>query len=124
MGYTIKKLDGFYEVQLSGQGSKFVLLKIIADLIRRDPKKKYPDLWIIAPEFQVPYVEFGGIAGALSHVFTKSLISKKTAVVVDNDLQKAQLELYRREVSRSLPIDIQVFRTVEPAIAWIKTSET
>ena len=124
MGYTITKQDGFYEVQLSGHGSKAVFFKAMADLIRRDPKKKYPDLWIVAPEFQVPYVEFGRIAGALSHVFTKSLISKKTAIVVDNDIQKAQLELYRLELSRCLPIDMQVFRTNEAAIAWIKISET
>jgi hypothetical protein len=124
MGYTIEKLDGFLEVRLSGKGSKLVLFKVIAELMRKDPKKKYPDLWIVDPGFQVPYVEYNGIARALSHVFTKSLVSKKTAIVADNDFQKAQLELYRQELSHCLPINMRVFLTIEEAVVWIKTPET
>ena len=124
MGYTIEKLDGFFEVRLSGPGSKFVIFKAIADLMRQDPKKEYPDLWIVAPEFQVPYSEFGGIIRALSYVFTLSLVSKKTALVADNDFQAAELELYRKEISHRLPIDMRVFRTLDAAATWIKTPET
>ncbi len=76
MGYEIEKQDGFYEVRLSGNGSKSIVLKAVGALMLRDPRKKYPDLWILAPEFQVPYVEFSVIIGALAYVFTKSLISK------------------------------------------------
>jgi hypothetical protein len=124
MGYEIEKQDDFFEVRLSGDGSKFLILKAIAALMRRDPRKKHPDVWILAPEFQVPYVEYNGIARALSHVFTKSLVSKKTAIVADNDFQKAQLELYGQELSHCLPINMRVFLTIEEAVVWIKTPET
>jgi hypothetical protein len=121
MGYTIEKLDGYLEVRLSGNGSKLVLFKVIAELMRKDPKKKYPDLWIVDQEFQVPYGEYSGIAKALSHVFTKSLVPNKTAIVADNDFQKAQIELYGLELSRCLSINIRAFLTIEEAVAWIKT---
>jgi hypothetical protein len=124
MGYTIEKVDGFLEVRLSGKGSKLVLFKVIAELMRKDPKKKYSDLWIVDREFQVPYMEYRGIAKALSHVFPKSPVTNKTAIVADNDFQKAQIELYGLELSRYLSINIRAFLTIEEAVVWIKTPET
>ena len=124
MGYEIEKQDDFFEVRLSGDGSKFVILKAVAALMRRDPRKKHPDVWILAPEFQVPYVEFSAIARALAYVFTQSLVSKRTGIVADNDFQYAQLDLYRLEVCRSIPVDLRIFRSRDAAIAWIKNPDT
>ena len=125
MGYEIEMQNGFFEVRLSGEGSKSLLFKALIGLMRRDPRKEYPDLWIVAPEFQIPFAEYRGIVRSLAYVFTKSLVSKRTAIVSsDNALQKAQLDLYQRELSSSLPVDVQVFQSRDEAIAWIKNPET
>ena len=124
MGYEIEKQDDFFEVRLSGDGSKFLILKAIAALMRRDPRKKHPDVWILAPEFQVPYVEFGAIARALVYVFKPSLVTKTTGIVADNDFQYAQLDLYRLEVCRHIPVNLRIFRSRDAAIAWVKNPDT
>jgi hypothetical protein len=124
MAYEIEKQDDFFEVRLSGEGSKAVIFMAVAALMRRDPRKKHPDLWTLSPEFQVPYVEFGAIARALAYVFKPSLVSKTTAVVVANHFQHAQLDLYRLEVCRHIPVNLRIFRSRDAAIAWVKNPDT
>ena len=125
MGYEIEKQEGYYEIRLFGKGSTFEILKAVAELIRRDPRKKYPDIWIVAPEFQVPYVAYHGIVAALARVFTKFLISKRTAFVASDDaFQKAQLDIYQQEVCSVLPVDARVFLSRDEAIDWIKNPAT
>ncbi len=119
MGYEIEKQDGFYEVRLSGNGTKATIFKAVFELMRKDPRKRYPDLWVVSPEFQIPYVEYGGIVSVLSYVFTPLLISRKSAFVsLGCDFQRAQLEIYRQEVATRLQVDARVFNTREEAIAW------
>ncbi len=124
MGYEIEKQDGFFEVWLSGDGSKSLVLKAVAALMLRDPRKKHPDLWVLGPRFQVPYIEFSAIAEALARVFSSSLISKRTAIVASNPFQYAQLEMYREEVSCRIPVDLRTFASRDEAVVWIRNPDT
>jgi hypothetical protein len=123
MGYEIDQRDGFFEITLSGDPTKFEILNAFAELVRRDPQKRYPDIWIVAPEVRIPYMDYSQIAGAIASVHTKPTILKKSAIVAADAFQKAQLELFREEMS-SLPLDLQVFQSRDEAVAWIKSPET
>ena len=122
MGYSIEERDGIFEVRLYGEISKFEILMVIAELCRKDPGKKHPDLWIIAAEVQIPYAYFKGISEAISFAFAQPPVSRRSAVVAADAFQKAQLELYRQEAS-SLPLEIRVFLSYEEAVAWVKSPE-
>ena len=122
MGHEIEKRDGIFEVRLFGEVSKFELLLTVAELTIKDPGKRHPDLWIIGPEVQIPYVRFKGIAEGISFAFVKLPASRKTAIVAADEFQKEQCELYRLEAT-VLPLDIRVFLSYEDAVAWIKSPE-
>ncbi|MCF7849188.1 MAG: hypothetical protein K9M45_10075 [Kiritimatiellales bacterium] len=123
MGYEIEKREGFFEIRLFGDVSKFEVLTALAQLVRRDPQKKYPDVWVTTPEVQVSLTEYPWIVKMIARIFIiRRPISKKTAIIASGDFQKAQFDLYRKEAS-VLPADIGVFRSRDEAIAWIKSPE-
>ena len=122
MGFEIQKQDGIFEVCVSGRTSKHEILCAIAELVRRDPGKRHPDLWTVAAGVQVPYPHYAEIAEAIGRVFAQPPISRKSAIVASDDFQKAQLELYRLEASM-LPLDIRIFRSRDEAVAWLKSPE-
>ena len=123
MGYEIEKQDGFFEIRLFGDVSKFEALKALAQLIRQDPRKQYPDVWVTAPEVQVPLTDYPWIVKIIAFILSsRRPISRKTAIIASCDFQKAQFDLYRNEAS-VLPADIGVFRSRDAAIAWINSPE-
>jgi len=123
MGYEMEKRDGIFEVRLYGDISKFEIFMVIAELGRKDPGKKHPDLWIIGPEVQILYKYYKGISEMIGTAFVQPPESKRSAVVVADEFQRTQLEMYRLEAS-ALPLDIQIFRSYEEAVAWIKSPES
>ena len=122
MGYEMEKRDGIFEVRLYGDISKFEIFMVIAELSRKDPGKKHPDLWIIGPEVQILYKYYKGISEMIGTAFVQPPESKRSAVVVADEFQRTQLGMYRLEAS-ALPLDIQIFRSYEEAVAWIKSPE-
>ena len=122
MGHEIEKRDGFFEVRLFGEPTKFELLLIIAELSIKDPGKRHPDLWVMGAEVLIPYASFRGIAEGIAFAFVTPPVAKKTAIVAADAFQKAQCELFRLEAS-VLPLDIRVFQSYEEAVAWVKSSE-
>lgn len=44
MAYQIEEKEGFFEVHISGETSKYEILDVIRELDRRDQGKKFPDL--------------------------------------------------------------------------------
>jgi len=122
MGHVIEKRDGFFEVRLFDDVSKFELLLIIVGLSIKDPGKKYPDLWVIGPEVQVPYARFRGISEAIGYAFDKPPAARRTALVAADEFQRTQCELYRLEAA-ALPLEIRVFLSYEDAVAWVKSPE-
>jgi len=120
MAYQIEEKEGFFEVRISEETSKDEILNIIRELDRRDRGKKLPDLWLIAEESQVPFVEFSEIAKGIRKLLPHDAPGNKTAIVVAGELQKAEMELYRSEAS-ILPFEIRVFRSRDEAVKWIKS---
>lgn len=122
MGHVIEKRDCFIEVRIYEEVSKYELLLIIAGLSIRDPGKKYPDLWVIGPEVQIPYARFKGISEAIGFAFSKPPAARRTAIVAADEFQRTQCELYRLEAA-ALPLEIRVFLSYEDAVAWVKSPE-
>ena len=122
MGYEIEKRDGIFEVRLYGDISKFEILMVIAELSEKDPGKKHPDLWLIGADVQVPYEYYKGISEASGFAFVQPPEAKRSAIVIADENQQAQLEMYRVEAS-SLPLDLRIFRSYEDAVAWLKSPE-
>jgi hypothetical protein len=118
MAYQIEKKDGFFEVRISGETSKYEILEVIRELDRRDRGKKFPDLWLVAEESQVPLVHFSEIAQGIRSLLPRDAVGNKTAIVAAGEFHKAQLEMYRDEAS-ILPFEIRVFRSRDEAVEWI-----
>ena len=121
MPYEIEKKDSFFEVRVSGETSKFEVLAIIRELERRDPVKKFPDLWLVAGESQLSFHDFGEIARAIGRILPRGADGSKTAIVAADAFQKAQLEMYPPEASSHLPFEIRVFSCRDEAVGWIKS---
>jgi hypothetical protein len=121
MSYKIQEIDGYVEVSVWGETSKWEVLEIIRELQRRDPCKKVSDLWIVSGECMVPFTELSEIADAVKSLCTPNMIGSKSAVVAANELQRMQLEMYRAEAAM-LPFEIGVFKSREDAVQWLKSS--
>jgi hypothetical protein len=122
MAYQIEKKEGFFEVRISGETSKSEILEVIRELDRRDRGKKFPDLWLVAEESQVPFMHFSEIAQGVRSLLPRDFVGNKTAIVAAGEFQKAQFELYRLEAS-ILPFEIRVFRFRDEAVKWIMSPE-
>ena len=123
MGYKIEKGEAFFEVRLFGDVSRYEILLALAQLVRRDPKKQYPDVWVATPEVQLPLPEHNWVVGKISSLFMmKRPVSRKTAIVASNAFQKAQFDMYR-EAASVLPADVGVFQSRDEAIAWVQKPE-
>ena len=122
MAYQIEKKDVFFEVHISGETSKDEVLEVIRELDRKDPGKKYPDLWLIAEESQIPYVHFIEVVQGIQSLLPPGSVGNKTAIVAAGEFYKAQLEMYR-SVASILPFEIRVFRSRDEAVKWIMSPE-
>ena len=122
MEYKIEKKETFFEINISGEVSIFDVLAVVEELAGKDPRKHYPDLWIVAPEIEIPYSQYRNIAQAIDKLFIEPPIADKTAIVAADQFQKAQLEMYQQEAS-NLPLDIQIFTSRDDAVAWINGTE-
>lgn len=120
MAYQIEMKDGFFEVRISGETSKYEVLDVIQELDRRDRGKKFPDLWLVAAESQVPFLHFSEIAQAIRSLLPRDAVGNKTAIVAEGEFLRAQMELYRSEAS-ILPFEIRVFGSRDEAVEWIKS---
>ena len=118
MEYNIQKKETFFEINISGEVSIFDVLAVVEELAQQDPGKHYADLWIVAPEIEIPYSQYRNIAKAIDKLFVNPPIVSKTAIVTADQFQKAQLEMYQAEAF-DLPLDIRVFTSRDEAVTWI-----
>lgn len=122
MPWQLEMKAGYVEVNLSGSTSKTEILEILRELARRDPKKEIPDLWIIAPESQVPLVAFAEIAKAIQHLLPPDAVGCRSAIVAGGPFHQAQLEMYRYDAA-ALPFETRVFQYRSEAEAWLLDTE-
>lgn len=118
MAYRIEYKNGYCEVTVSGETTKTEVFQILRELARRDPKKEIPDLWIVAPESQVPLVHFAEIAREIGHLLPPDAVGCRSAIVAFGPFHKAQLELYRYDAA-ALPFETRVFQYRPEAEAWL-----
>jgi hypothetical protein len=120
MPYKIQEIDGYVEVSVWGETSKWEVLEVIRELQRRDTRKEVSDLWLLSKECMVPFTEFSEIAEAVKSLCTSGMIGSKSAIVAEDELQRAQLEMYRAEAA-ILPFEVRVFRSRDDAVQWLKS---
>jgi hypothetical protein len=123
MGHEIQRRDGFIEVRLLGDVTKFEILLIIAKLSLMDPGKRCPDLWVLGPDVQIPYARVKGISDAIGFAFAAPPKSRKTCIVVSDEFQREQCELYRQEAA-ALPLDMRIYLSYDDAVAWMNGPES
>ena len=119
MPYAIEEQDGRFEIQLWGATSKWEVLEIVYQLYRRDPRKRRGDLWFIRQSDAIPFVAYPEIVEAVQRLGASlETTGARSAVVTDDALQRAQLEMFRSAAS-GLPFEIGVFATREEAVRWL-----
>ncbi len=119
MPYTIQPLDDFVEIQITGQPSMWELLNVLRQLRERDPRKKKPDVWIISEDTVFPLEWHTQIANTLQRLCLPDMaVGAKSAIVVCNEFQRAQFEMYRQQ-AQSLPFEVGVFKSRANALKWL-----
>ena len=120
MPYRIQERDGFSEIHVSGETSKWEVLKAIRQLRDRDPRKETSDLWVISNTSMVPFAEYSTIVEAVRSLCSSDMIGNKTAIVAADELQKAELDMFRSQ-AEALPFEMRVFISRDEAVEWLKT---
>lgn len=118
MAYKIEDRDGYTEVHVWGFVGAQDIIAILGELRLRDPAKERPDLWLIAPECQVPLSSYGKIAEATRSMLPAQVTTRRSALVASDAFHRAQLDMYRVEAAH-LPFEIRVFATRDEAIPWL-----
>jgi hypothetical protein len=123
MAYRIDKHSGFFEVHVSGSTSRGEVIEIIRELAQKDPHKAMPDMWVVAPESQVPFVCYSDIVNDIKAMFPAHTQGAPTAIVAPDGFQHARLEMYRSEAT-VLPYAMRVFDSRDEALSWIMEEVT
>ncbi len=121
--FTITQRETHTEVQLSGSGSHWDLLKIIHRLRQSDPQKEKPDLWVLATDLDVSLYSLSPLVQGILALMTRYGMLKKgcrSAILAADELQKAKMELYCAEAS-ALPFEIQAFTARDKALDWLRS---
>ena len=119
MAFRIERTEEVIEVHLWGQGRESEILAILGELYKMAPRKEVSDLWLVSEDYVVPWDAFSTIAKQVRGFLSHDMVAKNSAIVVANQFQMVQAELYRNE-AQGLPFEIGVFLTREDAVAWLK----
>ena len=121
MAYEIEKRDGYHAVRVWGDTDQFELMQAVRDLSRSDPHKELPDVWLVAKESMVPFLDMPRVVHGLQRFFPSDMVDNRTAIVAGDVFHKAQIEIFRREAA-SLPLDIRIFLSEDEALDWVRRS--
>jgi hypothetical protein len=119
MSYEVLKNDGVIEVRLHGSGSTADVLEAFEAVHALSPRKTVSDVWVLAPEYVIPWDEYATIVFAVGARWTADSVPSRSAIVVANEFQRAQAEFYVQQ-ARTLPFPIRVFARRDQAMAWLK----
>ena len=120
MAFSIEKTEDFIEVHVWGEAQPGEVMAILHKLREMAPRKETSDLWVFPEEYVVPWDAFVTIVKEITGFVVPGMVGKKTAIVVANNFQMAQGELYRKE-AKALPFEIGVFMSRDEAMEWLKT---
>lgn len=121
MACAIEEKDGLVEVHVTGETTPHELVAAVREIQRRYPRKEVSDLWLLSKRSLVPFVAFRGIVDAIARFWRPGTAASPSAIVAEDEFQRAQLELFRAEAS-SLPYPMGVFASREQAVAWLQGS--
>lgn len=115
---VIKQDEGYLEVNIHSGFSKFDMLKIFGRLALLDPKKSLPDMWVLHDGAMLPFQDMKGIAEVVSKGLPKNPKGSKSAIVVTDEFQRAQVELYIQETN-VLNLEMRIFEDTGEAVDWL-----
>jgi hypothetical protein len=118
MAYRVRDLGGIFEVSVWGDTCTRELLEAVFELHRCDPGKTCPDLWTIAGECMVPFVEFHRLAEGIRELCPPGMAGRPSAIVAEDGFQQAQIEMFQCEAS-ILPYEVRVFQSRDAALEWL-----
>ena len=116
--------EAHVEVHASGQASQWDLLKLIYQLQKNDPKKKTPDLWVLAEDFELSLYSFPPVIQGVLALIMRNKIKRgaKSAILAVNQFQKAKANIYCEEAA-SLPFPLQAFTNRDEAMEWLLSEQ-
>jgi len=120
MPHEVEEKGDYVEVRASGQLSEWEVLAIVAALRARDPLKRLPDLWVLAPDAAVPLPALPFIARSIGRLFRPGVKVARSALVTADAVQGAVAEMYRTQAGERLPFEIGVFQSRDEALKWLK----
>jgi len=122
MSYRIERRAHWIEVQVWGDINKTEAMEVVQRLRSMDPHKRISDLWVVGEGCVIPLADYATIVAGVRALCPADMVGSKSAIVVHDHLQKAQLEMYRREAA-SLPFEIGVFIAQAQAEEWLSGQE-
>jgi hypothetical protein len=120
VSYRIQEHDDLMEIEVWGSTSVWEVLGILYKLHRNDPHKETPDLWILSAESIIPISGFARVVNGLQVLCANLIQGCRSAVVTENEIQKAEMEMFREE-AQGLPYEIGVFTSREEAVVWLRS---
>ena len=122
MSYRIERRPHWIEVQVWGDVNKAEAMEAVRRLRSMDPHKRISDLWVVGEGCVIPLADYATIVASVRALCPADMVGSKSAIVVHDQLQKAQMDIYRREAA-SLPFAIGVFLSKTDAEAWLTGQE-
>ena len=106
------------EVRVPCDARRWDMVEAVRELVRRDPGKRVPDLWVFADDVDVSYADFEAIVASILELCPAGMMGRRSALVAVSPLQQAQLQMYGDE-ARRLPFEVRVFADQSAAVAWL-----
>ena len=119
MPYSIKRQNGFVEVEVWGETSAAEIIAAVNEIHAEYPRKECSDLWVLARESMLPLSTFPTIIEAIVGLCGEDHVYRRSAIVASDQFQKAMADMYRSEAD-TLPFEVGVFISRDDAIQWLK----
>jgi hypothetical protein len=120
--YRIEVFPTHNEVTIDAEIRADLVGEIMAELAKTPDFPDRHAIWILSKEGMAPpFPEFTTIINLVRGYLRPDLTDKRVALVVGGALNRALIEMFRREAV-SLPLELRVFTEREEALAWLHAS--
>lgn len=117
--YAIELFPTHNEIRVNGAIELGLVRAIMEDLSRTPDFPRRQAIWIISDDVTPPpFHDFTLIIDMVREMLLPGDIGKRVAMVVAGGLNRALVEMFRREAV-SLPLQLRVFLNRDEALAWI-----
>jgi hypothetical protein len=121
--YRIEVFPTHNEVTIATE----IRIDLVAEIMEKLAETPgFPDrhaVWVLEREGMAPpFPEFAAIIDLVRGYLRPDLTDKRVALVVGGALNRALIEMFRREAV-GLPLELRVFTEREEALAWLAASD-